>query len=85
MGAYGQGSVYKKRTYILNRKTGEKQPHAYWQAAKIVHLSDGTKKRLTGTSQVSQQLAFMALEKTSLSFVLNMKQANMCHANRVNQ
>ncbi|MDH6409644.1 integrase [Aurantimicrobium minutum] len=68
MGAYGQGSVYKKQTYILNRKTGEKEPHSYWQAARIVHLTDGTRKRLTGTSQVSQQLAFIALEKNIAKF-----------------
>lgn len=68
MGVYGQGSVYKKQTYILNRKTGEKTPHTYWQAAKTVHLSDGTKKRITGTSQVSQQLALIALEQNIANF-----------------
>lgn len=68
MGVYGQGSVYKKQTYILNRKTGEKQPHSYWQAARTVVLFDGKKKRLTGTSQISQQLAFAALDKNIAKF-----------------
>ena len=65
---YGSGSIYKKQTYILNRKTGEKIPHEYWQAARVVRLEDGNSTRVTGTSQVSKRLAQDALEKNIAKF-----------------
>lgn len=65
---YGSGSLYKKHTYILNRRTGEKIPHEYWQAARIVRLEDGTSKRVTGTSQVSKKLAQDALDRNIAKF-----------------
>lgn len=65
---YGSGSIYKKQTYILNRKTGEKIPHEYWQAARVVRLEDGSSTRVTGTSQVSKRLAQDGLEKNIAKF-----------------
>jgi integrase len=65
---YGSGSLYKKQTYILNRRTGEKTPHEYWQAARVVRLEDGTSTRVTGTSQVSKRLAQDALDKNIAKF-----------------
>jgi hypothetical protein len=65
---YGSGSIYKKQTYILNRHTGEKIPHEYWQAARVVHLEDGSSTRVTGTSQVSKRLAQDALERNIAKF-----------------
>lgn len=69
--AYGSGSLYQKRTYILNRRTGEKSPHSYWQAARVVHLEDGSTKRITGTSQTSKRLAQEALERNIAKFYRN--------------
>lgn len=67
-GEYGAGSVYQKKTYILNRRTGEKIPHQYWQAARVVRLEDGSSTRVTGTSQVSKRLAQDALERNIAKF-----------------
>jgi integrase len=65
---YGSGSIYRKNAYILNRRTGEKIPHSYWQAARIVHLNDGSARRVTGSSQVSKRAAQEALERNMAKF-----------------
>jgi integrase len=65
---YGSGSIYKKNTYILNRRTGEKIPHSYWQAARVVHLEDGSARRITGSSQSSKRAAQEALERNIAKF-----------------
>lgn len=65
---FGSGSVYKKNGYFLNRRTGEKVPHVYYQAAQSVRTEDGKTKRVTGSSQISARLAVEALQKNLRRF-----------------
>ena len=65
---FGSGSVYKKNGYFINRRTGEKIPHVYYQAAQSVRTDDGKTKRVTGSSQVSARLAREALRKNLRKF-----------------
>lgn len=65
---FGSGSVYKKNGYFIDRRTGEKIPHVYYQAAQSVRTDDGKTKRVTGSSQVSARLAREALRKNLRKF-----------------